>query len=55
MVDTKLRTIRTRGPNQKVDPPDAGGEPPPTAGFFMSGDDSIIAVPRWRSAAEESK
>jgi hypothetical protein len=48
-IDLKLRTIRTRGPNQKADPPDAGADPPPAAGFFMSGDDSIIAVPRWRS------
>ena len=52
-IDIKHRTLRTRGPNQKVDPPDEGADPPPAAGFFMSGDDSIMVVPRWRSATEE--
>ena len=51
MIDTKLRTIRTRGPNQKVDPSDAGADPQPAAGFFMSGDDSVMVVPRWRTEA----
>lgn len=54
-IDIKHRAIRTRGPNLKVDPPDAGGDPQPAAGFFMSGDDSIMVVPRWRSEPEEVK
>lgn len=55
MINIKHRTIRTCGPNQKVDPPDEGGDPQPAAGFFMSGDDSIMVVPRWRSESEKGK
>lgn len=54
-VDIKLRTIRNRGPNQKADPPDVGGSPRPAAGFFYSGDDSIIGVPRWRNPTGKGK
>jgi hypothetical protein len=54
-IDIKLRTIRTRGPNQKADPPDVGGGPLPAAGFFYKGDDSIIVVPRWRNPSGEGK
>lgn len=47
-IDVKNRTIQSRGLNLKIDPPDADGPPPLTAGFFMRGDDSIIVIPRWR-------
>ena len=48
-INFKLRTIRSRGLNQKADPPDPEGGPLPAAGFFFSGDDFMIVVPRWRS------
>jgi hypothetical protein len=48
-IDSKLRTIRSRGLNQKADLPDPEGGPMPAAGFFFSGDDFMIVVPRWRS------
>jgi hypothetical protein len=47
-IDVKLRTIRSRGLNQKVDPPDEILGPMPSAGFFTCGDDFMIVVPRWR-------
>ena len=50
-IDVKQRTIRSRGPNQKVDPPDPEFGKPPAAGFTIRGDDSVIVVPRWRTAA----
>ena len=50
-IDIKFRTIRSRGRNMKIDPPEAGTLPIPAGGFWVSGDDVVIVVPRLNEAS----
>ena len=49
-IDLESRIIRCRGCNMKADPPDPTSPPPPKAGYFSTGDDQLLIVPRWKPA-----
>lgn len=51
--DIPQRTISSRGMNGKIDARESVLGPLPAAGFTISGDDTVIVVPRWRPATTD--